>query len=161
MRLNILCIYLLSDENFIMQHNERGIVGMANKGRHTNGSQFYITLQPCEWMNTKYVAFGWETIIHFRHIAFSFILNWNLFQLHNFWCRFRNVGLSCNIGPIVHNRVKEKFLKPWKGMCVCLSVCLLVCNRATEHTFWHRNQIFWLSDPWDMRKKCIICFSKF
>merc|ERR1711936_1348679 len=46
------------DENFIMQHNERGIVGMANKGRHTNGSQFYITLQPCEWMNTKYVAFG-------------------------------------------------------------------------------------------------------
>ena len=32
---------------------------MANKGRHTNGSQFYITLQPANWMDTKYVAFGY------------------------------------------------------------------------------------------------------
>jgi len=49
---------VFEDENFIIRHNERGIVGMANQGRHTNGSQFYITLQPCPWMNTKYVAFG-------------------------------------------------------------------------------------------------------
>ena len=47
-----------SDENFAMKHTRRGILGMANKGRHTNGSQFYITLQPASWMNTKYVAFG-------------------------------------------------------------------------------------------------------
>ncbi|CAL1546855.1 unnamed protein product [Lymnaea stagnalis] len=49
---------VFEDENFVIKHNERGIVGMANKGRHTNGSQFYITLQPCPWMDTKYVAFG-------------------------------------------------------------------------------------------------------
>jgi cyclophilin family peptidyl-prolyl cis-trans isomerase len=30
----------------------------ANTGRHTNGSQFYITLAPASWMNTKDVAFG-------------------------------------------------------------------------------------------------------
>eukprot|EP00112_Aurelia_sp_Birch-Aquarium-sp1_P017697 Seg413.8 transcript_id=Seg413.8/GoldUCD/mRNA.D3Y31 product="Problable inactive peptidyl-prolyl cis-trans isomerase-like 6" protein_id=Seg413.8/GoldUCD/D3Y31 len=46
------------DENFSVKHTKRGIVGMANKGRHTNGSQFYIALQPAPWMDTEYVAFG-------------------------------------------------------------------------------------------------------
>jgi peptidyl-prolyl cis-trans isomerase-like 6 len=49
---------VFEDENFAISHDRRGIVGMANKGRHTNGSQFYITLQPAKWMDTKYVAFG-------------------------------------------------------------------------------------------------------
>ena len=43
-------------------------------------------------------------------------------------------------------------------VCVCLSVCLCVCNRATEHTFWPRNLIFGLNDPWDMRKKSNFLF---
>ncbi|KAH1172792.1 probable inactive peptidyl-prolyl cis-trans isomerase-like 6 isoform X1 [Mauremys reevesii] len=46
------------DENFSIPHNKRGILGMANKGRHSNGSQFYITLQPAPYMDKKYVAFG-------------------------------------------------------------------------------------------------------
>ena len=33
-------------------------------------------------------------------------------------------------------------------VCVCLSVCLSVYTRATEHSFWPRNLIFGLSDPW-------------
>ncbi|ESN90692.1 hypothetical protein HELRODRAFT_108746 [Helobdella robusta] len=49
---------VFSDENFIVKHDKRGVVGMANKGPHTNASQFYITLQPATWMDTKYVAFG-------------------------------------------------------------------------------------------------------
>lgn len=49
---------LFEDENFSVPHNKRGVVGMANKGRHTNSSQFYITLQPTPWMDSKYVAFG-------------------------------------------------------------------------------------------------------
>lgn len=49
---------VFEDEDFSIPHNKRGILGMANKGRHTNGSQFYITLQPAPWMDTKYVAFG-------------------------------------------------------------------------------------------------------
>ena len=48
----------ISDEDFSIAHDKRGIVGMANRGRHTNGSQFFITLQPAPWMDTKYVAFG-------------------------------------------------------------------------------------------------------
>lgn len=46
------------DENYSMLHTRRGIVGMANKGRHSNASQFYITLQPAPWMDCQYVAFG-------------------------------------------------------------------------------------------------------
>ncbi|CAH1799867.1 unnamed protein product [Owenia fusiformis] len=49
---------VFEDENFAVKHNKRGILSMSNNGRHTNGSQFHITLQPTPWMNTKYVAFG-------------------------------------------------------------------------------------------------------
>jgi len=47
-----------SDEQYSVLHAHRGILGMANKGRHSNASQFYITLQPAPWMDFKYVAFG-------------------------------------------------------------------------------------------------------
>ncbi|KAG8522095.1 putative inactive peptidyl-prolyl cis-trans isomerase-like 6, partial [Galemys pyrenaicus] len=46
------------DENFSIPHNKRGILGMVNKGRHSNGSQFYITLQSAPYLDRKYVAFG-------------------------------------------------------------------------------------------------------
>ncbi|XP_029411604.1 probable inactive peptidyl-prolyl cis-trans isomerase-like 6 isoform X2 [Nannospalax galili] len=46
------------DENFSVPHNKRGVLGMVNKGRHTNGSQFYITLQATPYLDKKYVAFG-------------------------------------------------------------------------------------------------------
>ncbi|KAM8726609.1 putative inactive peptidyl-prolyl cis-trans isomerase-like 6 isoform 2-T2 [Acanthopagrus schlegelii] len=46
------------DESFAVAHYKRGILGMANKGPHSNGSQFYITLQPTPWMDRTYVAFG-------------------------------------------------------------------------------------------------------
>ncbi|XP_028903513.2 probable inactive peptidyl-prolyl cis-trans isomerase-like 6 isoform X4 [Ornithorhynchus anatinus] len=46
------------DENFSVSHKRRGTLGMANKGRHSNGSQFYITLQPAPYLDRKYVAFG-------------------------------------------------------------------------------------------------------
>ncbi|KAL4661054.1 peptidyl-prolyl cis-trans isomerase-like 6 [Arapaima gigas] len=46
------------DESFAVSHNKRGILGMANAGPHSNGSQFYITLQPLPWMDRNYVAFG-------------------------------------------------------------------------------------------------------
>ena len=68
------------------------------------------------------------------------------------------------VGPILDDRLKEKILKPWKGalsihfgvcLSVCLSVCPYLCTRATDHSFWARNLIFGLSDPWDMRKKRI------
>ncbi|KAM8953017.1 putative inactive peptidyl-prolyl cis-trans isomerase-like 6 [Pelodytes ibericus] len=49
---------IFEDENYAVPHNKRGILGMANKGRHTNGSQFYITLQCTPYMDRRSVAFG-------------------------------------------------------------------------------------------------------
>lgn len=46
------------DENFIVQHDGRGILSMANSGLHTNASQFSISFRALPWMNQKYVAFG-------------------------------------------------------------------------------------------------------
>uniref|UniRef100_UPI00358F2028 probable inactive peptidyl-prolyl cis-trans isomerase-like 6 n=1 Tax=Myxine glutinosa TaxID=7769 RepID=UPI00358F2028 len=46
------------DENFIVRHHSRGMLGMVNHGRNTNNSQFYITFRPAHWLDRKYVAFG-------------------------------------------------------------------------------------------------------
>ena len=42
--------------NFSNPHG--GIVGYASSGPHTNGSQFFITCGPCDWLNYKMVGFG-------------------------------------------------------------------------------------------------------
>jgi peptidylprolyl isomerase len=46
------------EKEVFVTHNSPGLLSMANSGKHTNGSQFFLTTARCKHLDCKHVVFG-------------------------------------------------------------------------------------------------------
>mmetsp|Transcript_12822 Transcript_12822/g.14684 ORF Transcript_12822/g.14684 Transcript_12822/m.14684 type:complete len:244 (+) Transcript_12822:64-795(+) len=46
------------DNELFITHNSPGLLSMANSGKNTNGSQFFLTTKRCKWLDCRHVVFG-------------------------------------------------------------------------------------------------------
>ena len=70
------------------------MLAMANRGRNTNGSQFFITVAPTPWLNGKHTIFG------------------EVISGQNIVAKIENVSVSAGVKkPLFDQKIKKAYIK--------------------------------------------------
>jgi len=76
-----------------VKFNKPGILAMANAGRNTNGSQFFITTVPTPWLNMHHTIFG-EVVSGYEVVQ-----------------KIENAPTGANDRPISEQKIIKAYLK--------------------------------------------------
>lgn len=112
---------------------------MANKGPHSNGSQFYITLQPTPWMDRTYVAFGFDSLnclLHFQFCIMSAFSYSILFYIYFF------LILANWLKVLTSSRDQRRLRLSMRDLTWNVKSQIVECLRLKAHKYTHTHVMY-------------------